>query len=315
MPHARVRLHGQQFGHRDRSRTADPRHVVAHQVDDHDVLGGVLGRGPKTGRGRSVRPARGRALDRRRDHLTTPHPQEELRAEAGDRSEAGFGQRSGGQGRVRRLQLRRRLSEDHRSRTARLGVQPNTEVQLVEIAPVDPADHLLDCGQVAVPSQPGRLPGAERPRHQRLGPVGGRGRGRPARRSSTPAPRRWRPPARPGRATRTTSPQPVASAAARRRTPGSTSPGRSRGRPANPRRPGRLGPGGSASVGCSSSPANPASADPGVRTTSGRTMINTPPPNQLPQSTPGWSATREPGDHRLRASVEVNGTRYGRARP
>ena len=316
MPHARVRLHGQQFGHRDRSRTAHARQVVAHQIDDHDVLGGVLRRGPKTGRGRSVRSARGRALDRRRHHLTTPYPQEELGAEAGDRSEAGFGQRSGGQGRVRRLKLGRRLSEDHRSRTARLGVQPHTEVQLVEVAPVDPADHLLDCGQVAVPGQPGRLPGAERPHHQRLGPVnrrvcgllqlGGPVRQRrgvgglpPVQAERLERPALGRSPAQQGVVERQAR-RPRVVAEAGQPTATDQVVGTGAGRRASAARPARR------------IPRRPSL---GVRTTSGRTMINTPPPNQSPQSTPGCSALGSRAITDSGRATEVNGTRYGRARP
>ena len=305
MPNPRVRLYGEQFRHRNRSRPAHPRQVVAHQIDDHDVLGGVLGRGLQTSRGRSVRSARGGALDRRRDHLTAPHPQEQLGAEAGDHPGTGVGLRPGGQGPVRRFQLRRRLREDHRGRPAGPGVQPDAEVQLIEVAPVDPADHLLDRGQVAVPGQPGGLPGDERAHHQRVGSVrlgrewglqpGGPVRQRrgvrriaagQAERLERPA--FGRPPAQQGVVERQAgrpggvaeAGQPTATDQVRRR--------RVAGRRSSAARPARR---------------IPSSAEPGVCMTSGRTMINTPPPNQSPHSTPGWSALGQSGDDRLRASV------------
>ena len=45
--HTRGGSHDQQFGHRDRTGSGDPAEVVAHQVDDHDVLRDVLARSPQ----------------------------------------------------------------------------------------------------------------------------------------------------------------------------------------------------------------------------------------------------------------------------
>ena len=54
---ARVVLDGEQGGHLDRAEVAHPAEVVAHEVDDHHVLGAVLG-------GEAARVGR-RALDGR----------------------------------------------------------------------------------------------------------------------------------------------------------------------------------------------------------------------------------------------------------
>ncbi len=74
----------------DRARSADPAEVVAQDVDDHHVLGPVLGAGQELGRERAVflgrRAARSRALDRvGRDPATRPDREERLGRSRHDR--------------------------------------------------------------------------------------------------------------------------------------------------------------------------------------------------------------------------------------
>ena len=68
--HRRVRLDGAERRHAHGARQADAREVVAREVDDHDVLGAVLGVRREVGRERRVEQrvvvARPRALDRPR---------------------------------------------------------------------------------------------------------------------------------------------------------------------------------------------------------------------------------------------------------
>ena len=51
LPHRLVPFEREQLGHADRADLRDARQVVAQQVDDHDVLGPVLGRGQQVGGG------------------------------------------------------------------------------------------------------------------------------------------------------------------------------------------------------------------------------------------------------------------------
>ena len=77
----RVLLDGAQRRRPDRARPADVGQVVAHQVDDHDVLGVVLGQ--------HGRPGPGRPLDRARLHEVTVAAQEQL-GRGADHLEAGL---------------------------------------------------------------------------------------------------------------------------------------------------------------------------------------------------------------------------------
>src|SRR6266540_3652675 len=70
-----------QRGHLDGPRLANASEVVAHQIDDHHVLGAVLHRARQLG---WVGVSRGCALDWRGEYRAAVSPQEELRGEAGD---------------------------------------------------------------------------------------------------------------------------------------------------------------------------------------------------------------------------------------
>ncbi len=79
MGEAGMLLDGEERGHVDRPVLADAAEVVAGQVDDHQVLGMVLG-----ARGED-RPVDGRSLDRTRLDRTTVDAQEQLRRRRHDR--------------------------------------------------------------------------------------------------------------------------------------------------------------------------------------------------------------------------------------
>ena len=90
VPHAGVRPDLRERGHRDRPRLADAPEVVAHQVDDHDVLGAVLRGAGQLGAlrlgGDRVRRSRARALDRRGAHGVARPRDEQLRRQARHRA-------------------------------------------------------------------------------------------------------------------------------------------------------------------------------------------------------------------------------------
>ena len=131
----------------DRSRLADAREVVALEVDDHHVLGGVLLRP-----GELVRlPERPRSLDRHRpDALPAPR-QEELGRRRHDRP-AVADERL----RVQRAQLPELGRERARLARERRG-QMLDEVHLVDVATRDRLTDALDRSLVLLRS-PGRVP-------------------------------------------------------------------------------------------------------------------------------------------------------------
>jgi len=82
VPNPRMRLYHEQLGNPHATGQAHPAEVIAHQVDNHHVLGDVLRR-PTKRRGVGVVPAaRQGALDRRRADLTAAAAQEQFRAQA-----------------------------------------------------------------------------------------------------------------------------------------------------------------------------------------------------------------------------------------
>ena len=110
MPHAGVRL-GPALRGGDRAVARDAPEVVAREVDDHHVLGRVLGGGEQRVR---ARLARGGALDRRGDDLVPGAAQEQLGREADD---GGAGQAE--ERAVRRVAARRRRRGTRRRRCPR----------------------------------------------------------------------------------------------------------------------------------------------------------------------------------------------------
>src|SRR5215217_5059490 len=130
MPNARMRLDLQQIVNRDSAGSTNPGQVIAHQVDDHDVLGGILRRGAQCHRPTIVGASGRRALDRGGHDRTTPDPQEELRAEACDHAWRTVARRPGDQATKGRSQLITELPENLGGAVAHLRVQPDTEVQL-----------------------------------------------------------------------------------------------------------------------------------------------------------------------------------------
>ena len=105
VPDARRRARLRQLGHADRAVLAHASEVVAHQVDDHHVLGAVLGRGGERVPGRpSTRGAV--PLIGSRQHLAAAAAQEELGREAADGAP-----RPGDEGGVARHERARRARE------------------------------------------------------------------------------------------------------------------------------------------------------------------------------------------------------------
>ena len=84
VPDTRMRLDRQEILNRNSAWTANPRQVVAHQIDDHDVLGSVLRRGTQRSQAAVTNPPRRSALDRSCQHRAIPNPQEQLGAETRD---------------------------------------------------------------------------------------------------------------------------------------------------------------------------------------------------------------------------------------
>ena len=156
VPHAGVGLDsGRERLHR--SVRAHPAEVVAHQVDDHHVLGGVLGRreqrlarGPPVvvGAGSGARP-----LDRLGPHVAPLAPQEALGREAHDspdqRPEPRLGHRQSAREQIERVAVVPRL-------------QTHAQIRLVQLADLDPAPAIRDRVEVSTPAVGGE---DERRRH------------------------------------------------------------------------------------------------------------------------------------------------------
>src|SRR4249919_333923 len=145
-----MRLDCQQILDSNGAWSANPRQIVAHQVDDHDVLGRVLG-GSAQCRCTTVVCSSGcGALDRRRQHGAVPNPQEELGAETRDHLPVSATPRASDQAAKGGLQLIAQLPEYRRCGAAHLSMQADTEVQLVEAAVIDSADHVLNSSEVTI---------------------------------------------------------------------------------------------------------------------------------------------------------------------
>ncbi len=148
VPHARVRAHLLQRRGAHRPRPAHPPEVVAHEVDDHHVLGAVLvrrdQRRPLFGGRRRIGRPRARSLDRRAAHRAPVALQEQLRRH---RYQCPPRPRHEGAavGRQRRTQPREQVQR--RALKARL--ESHREVRLVEVAGRDPLDARRDGARIA----------------------------------------------------------------------------------------------------------------------------------------------------------------------
>ena len=101
--HRRVMLEREQFRHAHGARAADARQIVAHQIDDHQVLGAVLGALRQRLAEQAIvfgaEAARHRALDRPRLDMTIlVHAQETLGRGADDGDVRRFEERGKGRG-------------------------------------------------------------------------------------------------------------------------------------------------------------------------------------------------------------------------
>ena len=198
--HGREALDGEQPGHLHAAGPGDAGDVVAQQVDDHQVLGALLGAGPQllppAGVLRRVPAAGRRPLHRAQQHLpAVADLHEQLRAGAGHGEPAEVEV-----GVVRAALAQRQVAVE----PERIAVHPaghaHGQVALVGVAGGDPLAHGGDARCVALrpssrrPSAPGRAP---RPR-RRPGAPPARAR---RRRRTTPAAGPARPSAgaRPGR--------------------------------------------------------------------------------------------------------------------
>ena len=144
MRHARELALRHQLGPADRPDLAHAREIVALQVDDHHVLGGVL-------RVVDVLADRARALDRHRPEPLAAAREEELRR-GGDDRPAVAEQRP----RVQRRERRERSREPRRVALEARG-EVLDEVDLVDVATRDRGAHLVDRGAVVV-GRPRLLP-------------------------------------------------------------------------------------------------------------------------------------------------------------
>ena len=164
MPHAR---RGPRLGerrHADRAVLAHAPEVVAHEVHDHHVLGAVL-RGCGE-RGAVVLGARAlaaggehprrRALDRLAHHLAAAAAQEQLRGEA-----AHGAPRAGHDPGVARLERARGAREQVERIALPLGLEPEAEVRLEDLAGGDALAAFVDRGHVARAARRRRLERAD----------------------------------------------------------------------------------------------------------------------------------------------------------
>ena len=106
----------------------------------------------RSARGAVVGHARRCALDRSGQYGAVSDPQEELRAEGGDHAWRTVAQRASDQATEGGLQLFAQVPEHDWCAAGNVGVQSDTEVQLVEAAVVDPVDHLFHAGEIAISS-------------------------------------------------------------------------------------------------------------------------------------------------------------------
>ena len=141
---ARVRLHRAQLRYRDRARRADPAEVVAGEVDDHHVLGVVLG----ARRGAVTRSTAG-ALDRAGLDVDAAVAR---RKRSGD-AETTASCAPASSSRAARCAVRDAVDEgavqaDGVERA--VAGEPPGEVDLVALARVEELEHLADAGLVVV---------------------------------------------------------------------------------------------------------------------------------------------------------------------
>ncbi len=164
------------------ARRADAREVVALEVDDHHVLGGVLRRLDRNARGP-------RALDRRRPHAVAAPREQQLRRGGDDRPAVA----------CERLRLERTQRRERARQAGGIAVERRAqvldEVHLVDVALRDRRAHRLDRGRV-LGLAPARPPLADR-----VAP-GRRARAAPAARSSRRPAAAGTAPAAPARAVR-----------------------------------------------------------------------------------------------------------------
>ncbi len=143
---ARVLLDPAEVVDLDGARPADGREVVADEVDDHDVLGVVLGEQALGGGGR--------ALDRARGEPVAAADEERLRRGAGDlQPDLGQVDRRGVGGRVARGEARAERGD--RGALGEVVLEDAAEVDLVDGAGRDPPTDLVDPGDVGVAVQAG----------------------------------------------------------------------------------------------------------------------------------------------------------------
>ncbi len=164
VPHAGVGAGVGDHVRRDRSRAAHATEVVAHEVDDHHILGPVLGGGaqrlPRARRGVGVGRLADRALDRGAADVVAAAFQEQLGGEAGDRAPRPFeiGRAVGAE--------RLDTGEEHIERVAvDPRIKSHADVRLKQVSGVDPPPARLDGALVA--ARAGRAAPrirAERPR-------------------------------------------------------------------------------------------------------------------------------------------------------
>ena len=164
VPHAR---RGPRLGerrHADRAVLAHAPEVVAHQVHDHHVLGAVLrrcGEGGAVVLGARALAAGGehprrRALDRLAHDLAAAAAQEQLRGEA-----AHGAPRAGHDPGVARLERARGAREQVERVALPLGLEPEAQVRLEDLAGGDALAALVDRGHVARAARRRRLEGAD----------------------------------------------------------------------------------------------------------------------------------------------------------
>jgi hypothetical protein len=131
MPHPGSGARRRQLGHVDRAVLAHAPEVVAHEVDDHHVLGPVLDRPGEPQPALVV--TRGSSLDRLAQHLAAPAAQEELGRDAADGPPG-----AGGECGVRGAELARHACEEVGRVPLEAGVEAQAQVCLEDLPGRDP---------------------------------------------------------------------------------------------------------------------------------------------------------------------------------
>ena len=152
MVQAGVAFDRAKIGHLDRPRAADPREVVAQQVDDHDVFCPVLARGRqrplRRAIGGRIRTASHRPLDRTCLDRAAIRPQEKLRRRRQDRARALL-EVTAERRRVRIAQSR--VNRQHLAFGRERREEPLRNIGLVDVAGPDVSLHTFDTGAEGVP--------------------------------------------------------------------------------------------------------------------------------------------------------------------